>query len=101
MAHKPNGWIAGLGVSPYSLAQADKLGVNVKESKKKGKKLDVYKDGELVASVGDKKYKDYPTYLGLEGKEKADERRKLYKLRHSKHRHKVGTPSYYADKLLW
>jgi len=35
------------------------------------------------------------------GKEYADERRRLYKMRHEKDRNKVGSPGFYADKLLW
>ena len=33
--------------------------------------------------------------------EKANKRRKLYKIRHERHRNIKGTKSYYADKLLW
>ena len=55
----------------------------------------------MVASVGDSRYKDYPSLIRTEGKEKADKRRRLYKMRHNKYRHKKGTPSYYADQLLW
>jgi hypothetical protein len=38
-----------------------------------------------------------------EGKNKqfADERRKLYKIRHSKDRKITGSNGWYADKLLW
>lgn len=93
--------LKGTGVSDYSKKQAKRLGVQIKPSTKKNKKIDVYKDGKLVASVGAKGYKDFPTYLKTEGKKIADERKRLYKKRHSPHRHKVGTPSYYADQLLW
>jgi hypothetical protein len=44
---------------------------------------------------------DYPSYIKAKGKEFADKRRRLYKIRHNKDRNKVGTNSYYADKLLW
>ena len=37
----------------------------------------------------------------VKGKKYADERRRLYKIRHQNTRNKRGTPSYYADKLLW
>jgi hypothetical protein len=100
-AQKSKPSIEGEGITSYSKKQAKRLGVDIKPSTKKNKKIDVYKDGKLVASVGAKGYKDYPTYLKTEGKKIADERRKLYKKRHSPHRHKVGTPSYYADQLLW
>ena len=74
--------------------RAKKLGVAVKPSTRKNKKLDVFKDGEKIASIGDKRYSDFL----LHGDE---DRRKRYKKRHEKHRHEVGTPSYYADRILW
>lgn len=92
-------------ISSYTKKQARKHGLSVKPSKNKGKKIDVFKKGEKVASVGAKGYKDYPTYLALEraGKVKkgtAAKKRKAYKARHV-HRKKRGTPAWYADKLLW
>jgi len=92
-------------ISSYTKEQAKKLGVDVKPSKVKGKKIDVFKNGVKVASVGAIGYNDYPTYLALEKKGKvakgtANIKRRSYKARHID-RHKVGTPSYYADKLLW
>jgi hypothetical protein len=88
-------------ISTHTKTQARKLGVQVKPSKLKGKKIDVFKDGKKVASVGAIGYGDYPTFKRTKGKEYADERRRLYKIRHNKNRNKRGTPSYYADKLLW
>lgn len=87
-------------ISEYTKEKAKTIGVEVKPSKDKAKKIDVYKKGQLVASVGASGYKDYPTYLKEKGKDFADERRRLYKLRHVD-RNKKDTPSYYADKLLW
>ena len=94
-------------ITKYSYDQAKKLGVTIKPSESKNKKIDIYnKDGKKIASVGGVKkdgsyYKDYPTYTKTEGKEKADKRRKLYKIRHAKTRIIKGSNSYYADKLLW
>ncbi|MGI9555591.1 MAG: hypothetical protein ACR2M9_01905 [Cyanophyceae cyanobacterium] len=89
-------------ITTYTKNQAKKLGVVVKKSKNKKKKIDVFnKDGKKIASVGAIGYKDYPTYIKTEGKEKADKRRKLYKIRHNKYRNIKGTNSYWADKLLW
>jgi len=88
-------------IKRHTYTQAKKLGVVVKPSKVKGKKIDVFKKGEKVASVGAIGYDDYPTYIQKKGKKYADERRRLYKIRHNKNRNKRGTPSYYADKLLW
>lgn len=89
-------------ITNYTKKAARRLGVKVKRSMRQGKKLDVFsKDGKLLASVGALGYKDYPTYLKTEGREVADARRKAYKARHNKHRHRKGTASYYADRLLW
>jgi hypothetical protein len=89
-------------ITRYTHTQAKKLGVQVKPSKLKGKKLDVFnKLGKKIASVGAIGYNDYPTYILKKGKKYADERRKLYKARHQKDRTKRGSAGYYADQLLW
>lgn len=93
-------------IRTYSKAQAQKLGVDIKPSKTKGKKIDVFKAGKKVASIGAAGMNDYPTYKELEKKKKvkegtAEKRRKLYKTRHESDRKKVGTNGYYADKILW
>ncbi len=93
--------LEGKGIAKYSKDKAKSLGVDIKPSTKKGKKIDVFKEGKLVASIGAKGYKDYPIYLAENGKEEADKRRKLYKKRHEKDRHTPGTPSFYADNILW
>ena len=88
-------------IKPYTKAQARKLGVQVKPSKVKGKKIDVFKNGKKIVSVGAIVYNDYPTYIQKKGKKYADERRRLYKIRHNKDRKIRGSAGYYADKLLW
>lgn len=88
-------------ILPHTFQQAKLLGVEVKPSTKKGKKIDVYKDKKLLASVGAMGYKDYPTYMKEDGKKVADERRRLYKMRHEKDRKIVGSNGYFADQLLW
>jgi len=75
-------------------SKAKKIGVSVRVSETKGKKLDVYKNGNKVATIGDLAYEDFNTH-------RDEERRRLYKLRHEKTRHKKNTPSYYADNILW
>jgi len=92
---------AGYAIRKHTREQAKKLGVTVKPSTEKNKKIDVHKGGKKIASVGHKDYTDYATLLKTAGKEEADRRRKAYKSRHEKTRHKVGSNSYYADKLLW
>ena len=88
-------------ITEYSKLQAKKLGVEIKPSKTKGKKLDVIKDNKKVASIGAKNYKDFPTYKKEKGLDYAKERRRLYKIRHEKDRHKKGSAGYYSDKILW
>ena len=88
-------------ISDYSLQQAKKIGVELKPSTYKNKKIDVYKQNKRVASIGAVGYSDYPTYVSTRGKAYADKRRSLYKVRHEKDRHTKGTAGYYADKLLW
>ena len=91
----------GYRIKPYSFRQAKKLGVTIKPSTLKGKKIDVFKKGKKVASVGAIGYNDYPTWTEKKGKKYADERRRLYKIRHAKDRKVRGTAGYYADKILW
>lgn len=88
-------------IKQYTLNNAKKMGVEVKPSSVKSKKIDVFRGGKKVASIGALGMNDYPTYLQTKGKAYADERRRLYKIRHQSTRGKVGSPSYYADKLLW
>jgi len=89
-------------ITDYTKKQAAKLGVTVKLSTVQGKKIDVFnKSGEKVASVGAVGYSDYPHYLIEKGKEYADSRRRLYKIRHEKDRKVRGSDGWYADKLLW
>lgn len=88
-------------ITEYTRNQAKKLGVVVKVSSNKKKKLDVFKDGKKVASVGARGMGDYPSFLRDKGKEFADKRRKAYKSRHAKNLKVVGSPGYYANKLLW
>ena len=93
-------------ITDYTKNQAKKIGVSVKPSKVQGKKIDVFKDGKKVASVGALGMNDYPTYKqkeskGIVEKGTAEKRRKLYKQRHEKDRHVKGSKGFYADKLLW
>jgi len=75
-------------------ANAKKIGVEIKVSTRKGKKLDVFKDDKKVASIGDITMSDFLQHND-------DQRKKNYKSRFQKTRTKVGTASYYADKILW
>ena len=88
-------------IKPYSFKKANQLGVEIKPSNDKNKKIDVIKNDKKLFSIGNKNYKDYPTYLIERGKDFAEKRKKLYKMRHKKDRHLVGTRGFYADKILW
>lgn len=85
---------------------ARRLGVVIRPSTTKGKKIDVYKHGFKVASIGAQGYEDYWGYVQLEKKGSvapgtAETRRQLYKIRHAGECSAVGTPGYYACKILW
>lgn len=89
-------------ILPYTKARARQINVIVRPSKRKGKKLDVFdKNGNYVTSVGARGYLDYPTYRKLYGKEVAEKRRRLYKMRHEQDRKIKKTPGWFADQLLW
>jgi hypothetical protein len=89
-------------ITSYTKGKAKSLGVIIKPSTVKGKKIDVFnKKGDKLASIGAIGYGDYPTFVRKKGLEYADSRRRMYKIRHEKDRHKSGTAGYFADKLLW
>ena len=84
------------------LENAKKLGVTIKPSSNKHKKVDVYdKDNKRIASIGSIRYQDYHSYIKLKGKDYAQTRRRLYKIRHNKTRGTPGTNSFYTDRILW
>jgi hypothetical protein len=89
-------------ILPYTYKQAKRLGVQVFPSDNPKKKIEVYdKNGIFITYAGGASYSDYPSYIQTHGEEYAKKRRALYKLRHEKDRHKVGSAGYYADQLLW
>lgn len=91
----------GYVITQYTKERAKALGVTVKPSTVKGKKIDVFKDGKKIGSVGALGYGDYPTFLKKFGKEFAEKRRKAYKFRHEKDRHTRWSNGWLADNLLW
>jgi len=85
---------------------ARRLGVVIRPSTEKNKKLDVFKNGIKIASVGDIRYGDFWTYVQDEKynrapKGTAAERRRLYKIRNANECAATGTVGYYACKILW
>jgi hypothetical protein len=65
------------------------------------KVLNLFKNGIKIASIGALGYKDYSIYFAENGLAFANERRRLYQIRHANDRNKKGTAGYYADKILW
>ena len=82
-------------VLPVAKKLAKKLGVTVKASENPCKKLDVFNEkGKKVATIGSRQHEDYLQH-------KDSKRRTSYKRRFEKSRHKLGSASFYADKILW
>lgn len=88
-------------ITKYTLKKAKKLGVEVKHSTNKTKKIDVFKKGKKIASIGARGMNDFPTYIKKNGLVYAKTRRRLYKIRHEKDRHAKWSNGWLADKLLW
>lgn len=89
-------------ILPYTKRKAKQLNVIVMPSYKANKKIDVFdKKHNYITSIGDKNYLDYPTYLKYYGKKIADERKRLYKIRHKKDIVIKRSAGYYAGNLLW
>ena len=88
-------------ITSYTKDKANQLGVTVKSSDNKKKKIDVFKNNKKVASVGAVGYRDYPTYINDKGLEYANERRRLYRIRHKNDKNILGSNGYYANTLLW
>ena len=85
-------------ISDYSYQKAKELNLEIFPSKRKYKKIDVYKNGKYIASIGDIRYMDYATFLAKEGKEIADKHRRLYRIRH---KNDDGIAGRLALAILW
>ena len=89
-------------ITNYTLKKAKKIGVKVKPSTNKTKKIDVFnKEGKKIASVGSNGMNDFPTFMQKNGLRYAKTRRNLYKNRHEKDRHIKWSRGWLADQLLW
>jgi hypothetical protein len=84
-------------ITEYTKKKAKAVGVEVRPSTRKGKKIDVFQEGKKIASIGDLNYKDYPTFLQEEGKAVADRHREQYYQRHTK----TTAGEQLAKWLLW
>ena len=88
-------------ITDRQFSNALNLGVTIKPSTNKSKKIDVFKNGQKIASIGAMGYNDFDIYLRTKGKAYADERRRLYKIRHKDNRNVKGSPGFFADRILW
>jgi hypothetical protein len=88
-------------ITKYTYKKAKRLGLRVKPSSNKTKKIDVYKQDKKIASVGAYGMNDYPTYIQKRGAKYAKTRRRLYRQRHEKDRHIKWSRGWLADQLLW
>jgi hypothetical protein len=89
-------------ISKYTKKKAKQLDVQVFPSENPKYKIDVYdKRGLYMFSGGARGMLDYPSYMRIEGKAYADERRRLYRIRHKKELEAEGTRGWYIARLLW
>ena len=88
-------------ITDYTLQRAKQMKVTVRLSQKKNKKIDVFKNGVRIATIGDSRYKDFPTYVIENGIEFANNRKMLYYMRNKKNIEKINSNGFYAAKLLW
>ena len=88
-------------ITDYTLKRAKQMQVTVQLSQKKNKKIDVLKNGVRIATIGDSRYKDFPTYVIENGIEFANNRKMAYYMRNKKNIEKINSNGFYAAKLLW
>lgn len=87
-------------ILPQQRAAARKLGVTIKPSEVKGKKIAVFKGKDKVADIGAMGYGDYWTYYQSD-RYLARSKRESYQARHNGEQNKIGSPGYYAWYILW
>ena len=89
-------------ITQYSYDKAKQLNLIITQSKNKNKKIDVYDiHNNFLHSIGDIKYNDYPNYCIIYNKQYADERRRLYHIRHQKNINVINSKQYLSANLLW
>ena len=88
-------------ITEYTLNRAKQMKVTVQLSQQRNKKIDVFRSGVKIATIGDSRYKDFPTYVIEKGIEFANKRKRLYYIRHKKDIEKLNSNGFYAAKLLW
>ena len=85
-------------ITDYTKQKAKDMGLIVVPSKNPKKKIDVFKNREKIATIGALGMGDYPTYKKEKGIKYANERRRLYYLRHKQD---SGIAGRLAKELLW
>ena len=94
--------MSNYNITDYSYDKAKQLNLIIKSSKNKGKKIDVYDiNNEFLHSIGDIRYNDYPNYCIVYNKKYADERKRLYHIRHQKNINVINSKQYLSANLLW
>ena len=89
-------------ITSYSKQKAKEYNVILKSNTKGKYKIDIFdKNGNYITSIGDVNYLDYPSYLRERGKEFADNRRRLYHIRHKKDISNVGSRGWWSSVILW
>jgi hypothetical protein len=86
-------------ITDYSYQKAKQLNVDIKPSTNKNKKIDVFKNNKKIASIGSINYLDYPNFIKKNGLEYANQKKKLYKLRHKKDLNSKNGK--WASSILW
>ena len=88
-------------ISDYTYHKARRIGVEVKPSTIADKKLDVYKDGNKIASVGIIGAPDYPTYMALYGSAYAYGKKIDYLNRYKREIYSKWSNRWLIYQLLW
>ena len=88
-------------ITLYSYKKAEENDLDIVPSTKKNKKIDVYKNGDKIASIGSIKNLDYPNHILKNGLDYANQKRKLYRLRHKKDINNKNGNGYWANAILW
>ena len=88
-------------ITQYTYDKARQYDLTIKPSTKQYKKIDLFNSkGRFLASIGDTRYDDFPTYILKNGLEYALKRRELYYKRHNKQYERYSN-DWLSKKLLW
>ena len=88
-------------ITNYHKNNAKDLGVSIKRSNAKGKKIEVVLPDKKIKQIGAKGYEDYQLYKKKEGNQVANEKRDAYRARHKCHNAKRFTAQHLACEILW